>query len=91
MPEPPVIILDGSLKIETDEPVDLDAAFCDLKATRPFRYNHRMDKGHKHIRYIVVKKNDKEIFTSEFNDKECRIEIFWEKPPEGDIMNNPKR
>lgn len=77
--EPPVIILDGSLKIEVDEPVDIDAEFCDLAAHRPFRYKHRMDKGHKHIRHIVVKKGDRTVFDDTFEEKECRIEIYWEQ------------
>ncbi|MEJ7616956.1 MAG: hypothetical protein WKF30_08360 [Pyrinomonadaceae bacterium] len=74
---PPVVIVDGSFRIEVDEPVDLDAKSCDLTSMRPFAYMGRSDNN---IRYVVVKRNGEQIWSEEFNPKECQIEIYWEKP-----------
>ncbi len=74
---PPVVIIDGSFRIEVDEPVDLDAKSCDRASARPFAYLGRSDNN---IRYVVVKRNGEEIWSEEFNPKECQIEIYWEKP-----------
>lgn len=74
---PPFVVKDGSLRIEVEEPIDLDANSCDRTSVRPFAYMGRSDKN---IRYVVVKRNGEEIWSEEFNPKECQIEIYWEKP-----------
>lgn len=77
--QPPVVITDGSFKIEADEPIDLDPEPCEAEALRRFKYRRRSDRG-KNIRYLVVKRDGKEIWSEEFNPKECQIEIYWERP-----------
>lgn len=79
--QPPVVIIDGSFKIEVDEPVDIDPEPCEREALRRFKYMRRSSKSNnKNIRYVVVKRNGREIWSEEFDPKECQIEIYWEKP-----------
>lgn len=81
MPQsPPVLIKDGSLIIETDEPIDLDANTvkeCDPARLpdRPYKYKRR--NSGKNIGRVIVRQGEKVVCDEFFQPRECTIEIFW--------------
>ena len=80
--EPPVVIRDGSLKIECDEPVDLRASTiseCDplRPSPRPFKYKHRNPEFH--IRRVVIENGEgRVVFNEAFEARQCKISIYWD-------------
>ena len=83
MPNAPVVIHDGSLIIETDQPIDIDEGIvCNFGAPRPFVYRRRRASRNKHVKCVILKKKGKEVHREVFKAKECQIEIWFSVPPE---------
>lgn len=75
MPEdPPVIVCDGSLIVETDEPLETDGAG---PPKRPHKYK-RKNGNTVNIRRVVVKRGGTSVFDANFAAKECTVEFFYE-------------
>lgn len=78
-PDPPVVVSDGSLIVEMDEPLELDGAG---PKQRPHKYKRKKGGTDVNIRRVIVKRGSTTVFDSDFAAKECRLEIFYEpKPP----------
>lgn len=74
--EPPVLITDGSLEIETDEP--LLAAGSGSHPSRPHKRRHSNTGGGNHIRCVIIERNGVEVFRDVFVPRTCRIKIFFD-------------
>ena len=83
MPNAPVVIHDGSFKIQCHEPLDLEITTvteCESLAPRPYKYKYRGKENH--IGRVVILAEGEPIFTREFKPRECSIEIYWSEQEE---------
>ncbi len=83
MPDPPVIVGDGSIIIEIDQPLETDGSG---PAKRPHKYKRKKGNEDVHIRRVVIPSKG---FDQNFSDGECQIEIYYEPKPPGSGSKPP--
>ncbi len=86
MPDAPIRIKSGSFIIESDEPLNL-TQIPTTEQSRRYTYERQsteesVQNQEINIRYIVVRNTTtgEEDYKREYRDKECEIDIYWERP-----------